>query len=387
MIDSGNIQSFSHQRTPFYYYDLEYLKRTIEIIKRESERYGFEVHYAVKANANIRILNYISSFGFGADCVSGNEIKRAIECGFDPETIAFAGVGKRDDEIKIGLENNIFSFNVESYSELEVINDIARRSNRVARIALRINPNIDAMTHKYINTGIEISKFGINMWDMESVLELLEKSENLKLTGLHFHIGSQINSFTPFKALCVKINEIQEWFNSRNVFPEHINVGGGLGINYENPDLLPDFKNYFLLFDDLLELRNNQKVHFELGRSVVGQAGTLFSKVLYIKTGFHSNFAIIDAGMTDLIRPALYQAYHKIENLTTRSKKILKYNVVGPICESTDSFGKSIELPVTSRGDIIAIRSTGAYGHVMASGYNLRDLPPEIFSDEISEKS
>jgi diaminopimelate decarboxylase len=248
---------------------------------------------------------------------------------------------------------------------------------------LRINPNVEAYTHKYITTGIEENKFGINMWDLEEVCNILETSDNIELTGLHFHIGSQVKRLTAFRSLCIKINEIQEWFENRNLMPEHINVGGGLGIDYDNPDILPDFKSYFEVFDEMLDLRKNQKVHFELGRSIVGQAGSLISRVLYIKKGINSQFMVLDAGMTDLIRPALYQAFHKIQNLSSKSCKTVKYNVVGPICESTDSFGKYIDLPVSKRGDLIAIRSAGAYGEVMSSNYNLRDKPGSVFSDRM----
>lgn len=383
MITEKYLKRFGELRTPFYFYDMDLLERTIKIVKKESDRYGFNVHYAIKANANPVILKKIVSFGFGSDCVSGNEILRSLECGFPAHKIAFAGVGKSNDEILTGLRSDIFSFNVESLPELEVIDQLAGKEKRVARIALRINPNVEAFTHKYITTGIEESKFGINMWDLQPIIDFLGSAKNISLTGLHFHIGSQIKRFTPFKALCVKINEIQEWFNNRNIFPGHINVGGGLGIDYENPDDLPDFAGYFSLFDELLEQRKGQQVHFELGRSLVGQAGSLITRVLYIKNGLQSDFVIVDAGMTDLIRPALYQAYHKIDNLTSVSTQNSKYNIVGPICESTDSFGKFIDLPETQRGDLLAIRSAGAYGEVMISNYNLRDKPGLVCSDNI----
>ncbi len=383
MITEKHLKRFREVRTPFYFYDMDLLERTIEIVKKESARYGFNVHYAIKANANPVILKRIVSLGFGSDCVSGNEILRSLECGFPGHKIAFAGVGKSDNEILTGLKSDIFSFNVESLPELEVIDQLAGKEKKVARVALRINPNVEAFTHKYITTGIEESKFGINMWDLQPIIDFLGSAKNISLTGLHFHIGSQVKRFTPFKALCIKINEIQEWFNNRNIFPGHINVGGGLGIDYENPDVLPDFSGYFSLFDELLELRKGQQVHFELGRSLVGQAGSLITKVLYIKNGLQSDFVIVDAGMTDLIRPALYQAYHKIENLTSINTENSRYNIVGPICESTDSFGKFIELPETQRGDLLAIRSAGAYGEVMISNYNLRDKPGLVYSDKI----
>lgn len=370
---------FEGVKTPFYYYDRELLDSILKEVIEESSKYGFRVHYAVKANANNEILKFISSAGLGADCVSGNEISRSVECGFKPSEIAFAGVGKSDKEIELALETGIFSFNVESYPELENIDAIARRKNLVAPVALRINPNVDASTHRYITTGIEESKFGINMWDLESCLDLLASSDCLELKGIHFHIGSQITTLTPFKALCSRINELQDWFNLRNIWPGHVNVGGGLGIDYHNPDNIPDFKAYFALFNEFLDTRKGQEVHFELGRAITGPVGSLITRVLYVKESSVNDIIITDAGMTDLIRPALYQAYHAIENLSSESHHTKKYTVSGPVCESADSFGKFIELPQTSRGDLLAIRSAGAYGRVMSSQYNLRDLPGEVF--------
>jgi diaminopimelate decarboxylase len=382
MFSKSTIEKFKSLPTPFYYYDMEVLKSALDSVKNESEKYGFIVHYALKANSNNKLLKLIASYGFGADCVSGNEILKAVETGFNPAEIVFAGVGKSDKEIEIALKAGIFCFNCESIAEIEVINEIAKRHNKIARIALRINPNVDAHTHKYITTGIEENKFGVNLWEMEEVVDVISRLGNISLKGMHFHIGSQIKDMTAFKSLCARINELQEWFLDHNTDIEIVNVGGGLGIDYENPEIEPDFKEYFELFNELIEIRPTQKLHVEPGRSIIGQCGSLISKVLYIKNGRKTHFAIIDAGMTDLIRPALYNAYHKIENLTSEGEKI-HYDVVGPICESSDSFGKYVEMAESSRGDILAIRSAGAYGEAMASRYNLRDLAPAIFSDEL----
>ena len=272
----------------------------------------------------------------------------------------------------------------ESVQEIEVINELAQHQNKIARIALRLNPNVDAKTHKYITTGLEENKFGINSWELDGLIEKLPTWKHINLTGLHFHIGSQITDLKPFKNLCNKINELQQWFLSRNVKIKHINVGGGLGIDYQTPDLhpLPPYEEYFKIFHDFLELQPNQDVHFELGRSITGTMGTLVSQVLYVKKGINTNFLILDAGMTELIRPALYQSYHKIENLSKRHLDDLsreKYDVVGPICESSDCFGKNVVLQQTERGDLIGIRSAGAYGEVMASSYNLRDKAKVLF--------
>jgi len=382
MITIKTIEKFRDLPTPFYFYDLDVLHATCQKVLEESAKTGFKVHYAVKANPNPRILNIISSYGFGADCVSFNEIERAISSGVKPSETVFAGVGKTDKDIEAALKADILCFNCESIPEMEVINSIAEKQNKVATIALRINPYIEAHTHKYITTGVAESKFGINTWELKEVLERLTSLKNISLKGIHFHIGSQITKMSVFKSLCSRINELQEWFSSQNINLEIINVGGGLGIDYVNPDKSARFEEYFSLIREFVKLRPGQSIHVEPGRSIVGQCGSLISKVLFIKKGSNTTFAIIDAGMTDLIRPALYQASHKIENLTSNGKAD-RYDVVGPVCESADTFAKYIELPETRRGDIIAIRSAGAYGEAMASRYNLRDLPKAIFSDEI----
>ncbi|MPQ48009.1 diaminopimelate decarboxylase [Marinifilum sp. N1E240] len=384
MFNSKRIEKFNNIDTPFYFYDMNILEQTLNTIQNESSKYGYHVHYAVKANANHDIMKKIQSYGFGADCVSGNEINRSLECGFTSDKIVYAGVGKSDKEIRTALDSDIFCFNCESIPEMELINELAEEAGKTARIAIRINPNVNANTHHYITTGIEENKFGINRWEFESVLENLQVLKNLKLIGLHFHIGSQITDLSVFKGLCLRINEIQEWFTNRQVFVDHINVGGGFGVDYENPDEnpIPDFPTFFGIFDEFLNLKQKQELHFELGRSVVAQCGSVISKVLYVKNGVNTKFAILDAGMTELLRPALYQAYHKIENISSNGS-IDKYDVVGPICESSDCFGKSVDLPATKRNDLIAIRTTGAYGEAMASRYNLRDIASSIFSNKI----
>ena len=374
MLLRDRIAQIEELKTPAYIYDLKRLNKIVSAAKNESEAYGYHVHYALKANTHPAVLAAMVEAGFGADCVSGEEVDAALQAGFAPEKIAFAGVGKRDDEIELGLREGIFSFNVESVEELKVIAEIAAKMEKVARVALRLNPDVNANTHKYITTGLEENKFGINVWELDRVFEVLNASDGLKLVGLHFHIGSQILDLSSFRNLCLKVNEIQSRFIERGVIVDHINVGGGLGIDYNQPDerLVPDFANYFRIFNEFLELRPSQQVHFELGRSLVANAGDLLAKVLYVKEGVKTNFAILDAGMTELIRPALYQAYHKIENVSSREQKMSKYDVVGPVCESSDSFGKAVEMPTTKRGDYIAIRSVGAYGEVMQMGYNLR---------------
>lgn len=376
------IERFKSLETPFYYYDTNLLEKTLSAISKAAPA-AYHIHYALKANAHPTLLHYVREAGLGADCVSGNEVKRAIDCGFDKEKIVFAGVGKSDKEINYALDHDIFCFNVESIHELKVIDELAKNKNRKASIALRINPNVDAYTHKYITTGLEENKFGINPYEFDMVLEVLKELKHVQFTGLHFHIGSQIQDLTAFKNLCVRANEINKWFISKGYTPEHINLGGGLGINYMEPDThaIVDFEAYFGVFKQFLELLPQQHVHFELGRCIIAQCGSLISRVLYIKNGINTNFAILDAGMTELIRPALYQAYHKIENISAVNSLLTeKYDVVGPICESSDCFGKAVALPVTHRGDLIAIRSAGAYGEVMSNRYNLRDGVSSVFS-------
>lgn len=380
------VAQFQAQKTPFFYYDLEVLEKTLAAIQQATSGSPFVVHYAIKANANSRILQKIKAYGMGIDCVSGNEVQKAIGEGFSPNEIAFAGVGKTDEEIVYGIQNEIFTFNVESIPELKVINDLAAKEGKTANVAIRLNPNVNAKTHHYITTGLEENKFGINYWELDQLFDLLQQLDHINMRGIHFHIGSQITDLSVFKNLCNRVNELQKIFRDRGIILEHINVGGGLGVNYSNPaeEMVPNFEKFFGIFKQFIELEANQELHFELGRAVVAQCGTLISRVLFVKEGIKTNFAILDAGMTELIRPALYQSSHKIENISKYdSKEEAKYDVVGPICESSDCFGKAIQLPVTERGDLIALRTAGAYGEVMSSSYNLRDKANAIYNDEI----
>ncbi len=379
------IDKFRELRTPFYYYDTKVLRDTLSCINKEISKYeSFEVHYAVKANANSKILTIIRESGMGVDCVSGGEIRAAIKAGFPAQKIVFAGVGKADWEIELGLDYNIFCFNVESIPELEVINELAAAKGKTANVAFRINPNVGAHTHAHITTGLAENKFGISMDDMDHVIDVALEMKNINFIGLHFHIGSQILDMGDFSALCNRVNELQDKLEARHIIIKHINVGGGLGIDYDHPNRqpIPDFKAYFATYATQLKLRPHQTLHFELGRAVVAQCGSLISKVLYVKQGTKKQFAILDAGMTDLIRPALYQAYHKMENITSDGP-VEAYDIVGPICESSDVFGKAIDLNQVKRGDLIALRSAGAYGEIMASSYNCRELPGSYTSDEL----
>ena len=379
------INKFQQLQTPFYYYDTELLRKTLQAINTEAAKHeGFVVHYAVKANANPQILRTIRQAGLGADCVSGGEIEASLRAGFPATKIVYAGVGKSDWEINLGLDNDIFCFNVESIPELEVINELAAQRGKTARVAFRLNPNVGAHTHANITTGLAENKFGIAMRDMLSVIEEAKTMQHIKVVGLHFHIGSQILDMGDFEALCNRINELQNLLEQHRIVMEHINVGGGLGVDYQHPNRvpIPDFKDYFDTYAKKLKLRPGQTLHFELGRAVVAQCGSLITRTLYIKKGATKQFCIVDAGFTDLIRPALYQAYHKIENITSE-ETAQSYDVVGPICESTDVFAKHIDLNTCRRGDLLAIRSAGAYGEIMASQYNCRRLPQGYTADEL----
>ena len=379
------VNKFRELETPFYYYDVNVLRETLSCINKEAGKYNnFCVHYAVKANANHKVLTIIRESGLGADCVSGGEIRAAIKAGFPTNKIVYAGVGKTDWEINLGLDYDIFCFNVESVPELEIINELAAAKGKTARVAFRINPNVGAHTHANITTGLAENKFGISMEDMDKVIDMAGTLPHVKFVGLHFHIGSQILDMGDFVALCNRVNELQEKLYARQIIVEHINVGGGLGIDYAHPNrqAIPNFTEYFATYHKHLRLRPQQTLHFELGRAVVGQCGSLISKVIYVKQGTNKQFAILDAGMTDLIRPALYQAYHKIENITSE-EPMETYDVVGPICESSDVFGKAIDLNKAHRGDLFPLRSAGAYGEIMASAYNCRALPKGYTSEEL----
>ena len=373
------IESFRNIKTPFYYYDTALLRQTIKTITDEVAKHeGYHIHYAVKACANPKVLHIIADSGLGADCVSGGEIQACIDAGFPANTIVYAGVGKADWEIELGLNVGIQYFNVESVAELEVIEEIAARMNKTANVSFRINPDVGAHTHANITTGLSENKFGIAMQDMERVILMAKEMPHIEFVGLHFHIGSQILEMDDFQALSLRINELQDRLEKNGIGPvKNINVGGGLGIDYQDPDAhpVPGFGKFFDTYAQNLKLRPGQQLHFELGRSIVGQCGSLIAKCLYVKQATHRQFVILDAGMTDLIRPALYDAHHHIENLTSQEANTQSYDVVGPICESSDVFQRDCTLPVTHRGDLIALRSAGAYGEIMASQYNCRPLP------------
>ena len=390
MLDINNIEFFGKVETPFWFYDMDLLRNTVEKVASLASRYGIDVHYAVKANEEKRILEYIASKGFGADCVSGNEVMNAIGCGFPVERTVFAGVGKSDREIAEAVRAGIGSFNCESLQEIYVINAMAARLGIRARVSVRINPGVDAHTHRYITTGTYENKFGISDHEFSDVVTLLKRCRWIDFTGLHFHVGSQITDVREvFSLVCERVNPIVSYFEDNGLEVGSINLGGGLGVSYEDPDGEPmaDFETWFGTVASGVRRREGQTLHLEPGRSIVAQCGTLVSRVLFVKVGETKNFLVLDAGMNDLVRPALYGAYHKIENLSARLRPNLPqsqaYDVVGPVCESSDVWGAGRLLPLSVRGDLIAIRSAGAYGQSMSSRYNLRDPAPAVYSDDM----
>jgi len=372
--------------TPFWYYDMDLFRKSVAVAKAAAEAYDIKIHYSIKANSEPRLLEVVREAGFGVDCVSGNEVLYSIGEGFKAEDIVFAGVGKTDKELLVAMRSGIGSFNCESLEELKIIEQIAVENGLVANVSLRINPDVDAKTHKFISTGLEMDKFGIPKKDLGKVLEVLGRSSNICFKGLHFHIGSQITDVeNVFANECKSANETVAFVEENGFKVDNIDLGGGLGIDYHNPDShsIPEFDLWFRTIRENLHTREDQHIHVEPGRSIVGQCASLITKVIFVKEGEQKTFIIVDAGMNDLIRPALYGAYHKIENLTSTNRKLGLYDVAGPVCETADVLAEDRVLPLTERGDLLAIRSCGAYGSVMSSRYNMRTPAASIFSDDL----
>lgn len=383
MFSSEIVKRFKNLSTPFYYYDISILENNLKLLSNCIEDFN-KVHFSVKSNTNPKLLNLIKSYGLGIDAVSSNEIKHCLELGFDSKDVVFAGVGKSDQEIEYAIKNNISYFNAESIQEIEVINAISNKLSRRTNVSIRINPNIKTDTHKKIQTGSSDDKFGIDLNDLYYIPKL-NNLENIRIIGIHFHIGSQLINLKPFNELCETSNDVLNYLKENGLKIKNINVGGGLGINYENPEknLLSNFKDFISLFNKKIKKEKGQFIDFELGRSIVGQCGFLISKILYSKKSYDRNFLILDSGMNNLIRPALYNSRHKISNITSKHKSFLNYDVVGPICESSDTFAKDYKLIKSNRGDLIVIHSCGAYGESMSSNYNLRDNINSYYSDTI----
>ena len=391
-----DIDKLKKYETPYYYYNTSLLNETIDEVLRLSKLHNLKIHFSLKSNFNEKIIRLFASHKeLGADCVSGGEVNYALNF-FDPKEVVFAGIGKSDKEIENAVDKGIFCINVESYEELENLNRICNEKNKTMNFATRINPNIEAHTHEKIVTGLNENKFGIYMEENETkfyekISEVFfnkdGKYKYLKFIGLHFHIGSNILNFTDFARLSQKIDKIIEGLNDRNISITYLNLGGGLGVDYNDTynHPIPDFEGYFNTY--LTNITSLQKIgpdfndnknitlHFELGRSMIAQSGYVISRVNYIKEGVKKKFAILDAGMNDLIRPAMYGALHQIERIEINDDddKVM-YDVVGPICESSDVFAKNYTMDRLDKGDYVLIRTAGAYGESMASRYNFRDL-------------
>ena len=373
--------------TPFYLYDINLLRQTLESVVYESNKYDYKVHYAIKANNDDYLLSIIREYGIGIDCASGNEVRKAIESGFDPKTVVYAGVGKRDKEIRYALEQEILAINCESIEELKVVNALAGEMGKKADVGLRINPDIDPKTNRCIDTGQADSKFGISYEEILDNVDLIRSLENINIIGIHIHIGSQIRELHVFENMCNKANAIVEKLESLGFSFRIVDVGGGLGINYDVPENepIPNFASLFAIVHEHLNVEGKE-VHFEFGRSLVGECGELITSVLFNKTtATGRRLLIVDASMTELIRPMLYGSYHNIENITSQEEISTKYTVVGTACESTDVFDENVSLKRSKRGDLLAIKSAGAYGRSMASQYNMHDLPGAVYSDQLGK--
>ena len=334
--------------------------------------------FAVKANPNIAILNLFAKLGAGFDIVSGGELARVLAAGGDPQKIVFSGVGKTADEMRAALNAGIFCFNVESSSELKRLNEVANSMDKIAPVSLRVNPNVDAKTHPYISTGLKNNKFGVAFDEAISVYEQAAAMPNIAVHGVDCHIGSQITELAPFIEALELILGLVDALEAKGIHISHIDVGGGIGITYAD-ETPPEFSAYAQAI--LAKLTNrNVKLLFEPGRALVGNAGVLLTKVEYLKMGEAKNFAIVDAAMNDLMRPALYDAYHDIVALKPRAGELSTYEVVGPVCETGDFLGHDRKLNL-QEGDLLAIKSAGAYGMSMASNYNTRGRAAEILVD------
>ncbi|MBR5802337.1 MAG: diaminopimelate decarboxylase [Alistipes sp.] len=374
--------------TPFYLYDINLLRQTLESVVYESNKYNYKVHYAIKANNDDYLLSIIKEYGIGIDCASGNEVRKAIEMGFDPKTVVYAGVGKKDKEIRYALEQEILAINCESIEELQVVDALAAEMGKMADVGLRVNPDIDPKTNHCIDTGQADSKFGIAYDEILENVELIKSLKNINIIGIHIHIGSQIRELHVFENMCNKANAIVEKLESLGFSFRMVDVGGGLGINYDVPENepIPNFASLFAIVREYLNV-GDKEVHFEFGRSIVGECGELIASVLFNKTtATGRRLLIIDASMTELIRPMLYGSYHNIENITSEEDVFKKYTVVGTACESTDVFDENISLKKSKRGDLLAIKSAGAYGRSMASEYNMHELPKAVYSDQLLTK-
>ena len=363
--------------TPLYVYDFDYFKNQFEKLKKAFKARKSIIAYAVKANSNLSVIRHFANLGSGADCVSIGEVKRALLAGMDRYKIIFSGVGKRDDEIKEAIKKDILMINAESEAELQKIETIAKNMAKTARISIRVNPNIDPKTHPYISTGLHENKFGVDIESAKKMYIYAKKSEFLNPVGIHFHIGSQLTELEPIREASDLVADLLKSLKAINIDIRFFDVGGGLGIKYKDEKLIEPYDYAQAILSTLSGL--DVTIICEPGRFLVGNGGWFISKVLYEKTNGDKRFVIVDGAMNDLIRPSLYDAYHKIEVLSSvENPEISKANIVGPVCESGDFFAKDVEVPKTNPDDIVIIHSAGAYGFSMSSNYNTRPRAAEV---------
>jgi diaminopimelate decarboxylase len=365
--------------TPFYCYSLPTLHRHIRAFEEPLAGVDHQTCFAMKANSSLAILSYMAGQGLGADVVSGGELYRALKAGIPAAKVVYSGVGKTTDEIDMAIQAGIMMFNIESEQELEVINERAGTLGKKAPISIRVNPDVDPMTHPYISTGMKKNKFGIDVEASMAQYLLAKNMENIEIVGIDCHIGSQLTDLSPFLDAVDRLKMLVEKLGGHGIALKYLDLGGGLGITYSDEEP-PHPRDYCRAITDAVGPLG-MKLIFEPGRVIVGNAGVMVTSVLYRKLTRDKTFIVVDAGMNDLIRPSLYGAYHDIKSLKETGNSRETVDVVGPICESGDFLAKDRELPALARGDMIAVMSAGAYGFTMASNYNSRTRPPEVLVD------
>ncbi len=376
-IDGFDISKIADEYgTPLYIYSFNTMVDNIYKVKKVFEGLDYKISFAMKANGNIHILKYLKDYGLGADAVSIGEVLAAKRAGFNDNEIILNGNGKTEQEIKYAIENDLFAVNVDSKEELLRISKILEKYNSKAlNIFLRVNPDIDPKTHPYISTGLKENKFGINIQDVDEIVEIIKRNPLIKLKGFHIHIGSQLLDYKPYYDAIEILCALYDRYSELNL--EYFNIGGGWGIDYHHNNKLFPVDDYKENIIPLLK-RINKKIIIEFGRYIIGNSAVIVSNVLYIKKTAYKNFLVLDAGMNDLLRPSLYQAYHHVEPVIIRTSKKDIFDIVGPICESGDVFHKNYEINSPEIGDYIVFYDVGAYGFSMASNYNMRLRPAEV---------
>ena len=361
--------------TPLYMYDFDYISNRYTTLKDAFAGKKSIINYAVKANSNLSVIAHLARLGAGADCVSIGEVRRALEAGVDKYKIIFSGVGKRDDEIREALKNDILLLNLESEAEMQRVELVAKELNKKARISIRVNPNIDPQTHPYISTGLHENKFGVELDMAKRMYIFANKSEFLDPIGIHFHIGSQLTKLEPIREACMIVADLVRSLKAIKIDIKFFDVGGGIGVVYSDEVTISETAYTQAIFEATKGL--DVTLLCEPGRYMVANAGAFFTKVLYEKANSDKRFVIVDGAMNDLLRPSLYNAYHKIEAVMVEGEKT-SADVVGPVCESGDFLGKGVQLPALNHNDLLIVHSAGAYGFTMASNYNTRGKSAEV---------